>query len=237
MHGKKVALAKAIPEARFAVSTDANAIRALAIQSATGCRPAEIGRGALVQTLKSGEIIIVVSGVKNRSAAPLPADFGTLTPSDQARFMHSKGRGKRVYRLEPGAAGCTPEVVKTLKKLAARGQAMLVKLDPNTYREWMRRRTHQIGMRASPYAVRHAYASDLKGSIPDKHELIADSLGHAGMQSQNAYGRPSHGNLAPGKASNLISAEGNVRGVYKRQPVLRKPVNASAVRISRNRHQ
>lgn len=152
---------------------------AVAVLTATGCRPSELERGIVV-SLKDGKLKIGIQGSK----------VDALT-----------GRGQPLRLLFVDLL--TPWGIFLENKIACnKGQPLLVKYDAGGISQRLREKSREIWPRRktliSAYSYRHFVGKSMKesGELPEK---IASTLGHASDFSQTAYGRAGGGKKSAGQ--------------------------------------
>lgn len=142
---------------------------AVAVLSATGCRPNELERGVLV-LLEGGELVIVILGSK-------------------VNKLQNRGQVKRillVHKLSLWGAFLKTQV------LSYPESRMHVTYDSGGISQRLREKSRELWPRrktlVSAYTYRHFIGKSMKesGEPPDK---IAQALGHASDYSQAVYGR------------------------------------------------
>ena len=129
---------------------------------ATGCRPAEIGKGVDIGRDNKGRLMVVIPGAKVRE---------------------EHGAGQPVRRLlidETSPAGIAlAEILGDAERLTVKRAATRLNKDFADIRR-------KVGGTASPYSMRHQVAADLKVSM--EAEDVAAALGHRVTRSQARYG-------------------------------------------------
>jgi integrase len=161
---------------------------AIAVLTASGCRPSELERGVAV-SVKEGELTLGIQGSKvdeiTRRGQPL-----------RVLFLDSK---------TPWGAFLQQKIIDNA------GQPMLVKYDAGGISQRLREKSREIWPRRSAlisaYCYRHFIGKSMKesGMPVDK---IASTLGHASDYSQMVYGRRGGGKKSAGQhgIQNAIAA-------------------------------
>lgn len=137
----------------------------VALLWATGCRPAEVGKGVDLVRDDQGRLLVRIPGVKIHEG-------------------HSSGQPVRVLLIDEGtdAGAALASVLGSAKKLTIQRKAERINKDFASIRQ-------KIGGSASPYSMRHQVAADLKAGMGrDNAEEIAAALGHRSTRSQGRYG-------------------------------------------------
>ena len=138
---------------------------AVALLWATGCRPAEIGKGVDVMRDDKGRLLVRIPGAKVRDA-------------------HSAGQPFRLLMIDEGtAAGAA------LAAILGDELQVTIKRSPERINKDFAKIRERIGGKASPYSMRHQVAADLKATLgPNQTDNIAAALGHRSTRSQGRYG-------------------------------------------------
>jgi integrase len=162
---------------------------AVAVLSATGCRPSELEMGVAVR-LRDGVLSIGIQGSK----------------VDQ-----QTGRGQPLRLLEIDSI--TPWGSYLMQWVSnAEGGAIVVQYDAEGVSQRLREKSRELWPRrkslVSAYSYRHFIGKSMKesGEIPDK---IAATLGHASDFSQHVYGRAGGGKKIAGKHGIVAAAASN----------------------------
>jgi integrase len=152
---------------------------AIAVISASGCRPSELERGVMV-TINDGKIRIGIQGSK----------VDELT-----------GRGQPLRLLYVDSSTPWGWFLKQ-KVVGEGGKPLMVNYDAGGISQRLREKSREIWPRRSTlisaYTYRHFIGKSMKesGELP---EAIAAALGHASDFSQTAYGRAGGGKKSAGK--------------------------------------
>lgn len=135
---------------------------AVALLWATGCRPAEIGKGVDIGRDDQGQLMVLIPGAKVHAG-------------------HGAGQPVRLLVIDEGssAGAALAAVLGDAKRMTIKRAATRLNKDF----EWIR---HRIGGTASPYSMRHQVAADLKSAM--EAEEVAAALGHRVTRSQSRYG-------------------------------------------------
>lgn len=138
---------------------------AVALLWATGCRPAEIGKGVDVMRDDKGRLLVRIPGAKVRDA-------------------HSAGQPFRLLMIDEGtAAGAA------LAAILGDELQVTIKRSPERINKDFAKIRQRVGGKASPYSMRHQVAADLKATLgPNQTDNIAAALGHRSTRSQGRYG-------------------------------------------------
>jgi len=186
---KKHTLVKLAPSWREKIFSSIKSERlklAVAVISATGCRPSELERGIVIR-LRDKDLSIAIQGSKvdleSRRGQPL-------------RLLH-------IDCTTPWGEYLMQHVINSID------HRMLVKYDAGGISQRMREKSRELWPRrkslVSAYCYRHFFAKSLKESGAGK-EKIASALGHASDLAQTAYGRVGKGKKSAG-SHGLISVE------------------------------
>lgn len=175
---------------------------AVAILSATGCRPSELERGVVVQ-LKAEKLCIGIYGSKVDAAA---------------------GRGQPLRLLEVEANSPWGEFLVQQVSLTEHS-GMLVKYDAGGVSQRLREKSKLLWPKRLPlisaYTYRHYLAKSMKESGMSA-DIIARTLGHASDYSVTAYGRAGVGKKSAGAHGVITAAASNpVRHSFKSERVAR----------------
>lgn len=171
---------------------------ALAVLWLTGCRPAEIEKGARI-TRQGDDLTIDIEGAKTVDAGG-----------------RERGQPKRTYRfrLDADAEAKNPSLT-LLRLLCARAatsdkpELVIIHNADYLYNSVVQlgRKTFP-GLRTlvSPYCFRHQVASDLKNDPDTPLETMAAFMGHLSDYSVGRYGHPSYGKSGGAKGG-MLKAE------------------------------
>lgn len=162
---------------------------AVAILSATGCRPSEIERGIIVRA-RNRNLSIGIQGSK--------VDVET-----------GRGQPLRVLIVD----NTTPWGLYLMQQASdAVDQTMLVKYDAGGISQRLREKSRQIWPRrktlVSAYTYRHFIGKSMK-ETGESTEKIARTLGHASDFSQTAYGRAGGGKRSAGMHGVIAATASN----------------------------
>lgn len=189
---KRYGLSKLDPEWRekiFASLHSERLKRAVAVLSATGCRPSELERGVIVR-LQNNQLHIGIQGSK------VDAETGRGQP---LRLL-------LVVKNNPWAQFLVSEV------RSHEGQAMIVKYDAGGVSQRLREKSREIWPRRktliSAYSYRHFMGKSMKES-GESVDKIAAALGHATDFSQASYGRAGSGKRSAGQHGVLAARATN----------------------------
>ena len=153
---------------------------AIAILSASGCRPSELERGAIVR-LKDGQLQIGIQGSK--------VDIVTKR-GQRSRLLVVDDTSPWGNHLKQHAAECSEN------------QWLNVSYDAGGISQRLREKSREIWPRrktlVSAYTYRHFIGKSMKES-GESVEKIAFTLGHASDFSQMAYGRAGSGKKTVGQ--------------------------------------
>ena len=178
---KRYSLSKLAPNWREFIFASIKSTRlklALAVISATGCRPSEIEKGVAVR-LRDEVLSVGIQGAK--------VDTNT-------------GRGQPLRLLEidndtPWGAFLLEQVTQTEAK------GIVVKYDAEGLSQRLREKSKELWPRrktlVSGYCYRHFVGKSLKESGVNP-QMIASALGHASDYSQHVYGRAGCGKKTAG---------------------------------------
>lgn len=161
----------------YEAATDAQR-PAVALLWATGCRPAEVGKGVDLVRDDKGRLLVRIPGAKVREA-------------------HSAGQPVRMLLIDENteAGKALAAVLGAEKKRTIQRKAERLNKDFAAIRA-------RIGGSASPYSMRHQVSADLKADMGQDHaEEIAAALGHRSTRSQGRYG-----SVQQAKGSSAIKA-------------------------------
>lgn len=161
----------------YEAATDAQR-PAVALLWATGCRPAEVGKGVDLVRDDKGRLLVWIPGAKVREA-------------------HSAGQPVRMLLIDENteAGKALAAVLGAEKKRTIQRKAERLNKDFAAIRA-------RIGGSASPYSMRHQVSADLKADMGQDHaEEIAAALGHRSTRSQGRYG-----SVQQAKGSSAIKA-------------------------------
>ena len=161
----------------YEAATDAQR-PAVALLWATGCRPAEVGKGVDLVRDDKGRLLVRIPGAKVREA-------------------HSAGQPVRILLIDENteAGKALAAVLGAEKKRTIQRKAERLNKDFAAIRA-------RIGGSASPYSMRHQVSADLKADMGQDHaEEIAAALGHRSTRSQGRYG-----SVQQAKGSSAIKA-------------------------------
>ncbi len=161
----------------YEAATDAQR-PAVALLWATGCRPAEVGKGVDLVRDDKGRLLVWIPGAKVREA-------------------HSAGQPVRILLIDENteAGKALAAVLGAEKKRTIQRKAERLNKDFAAIRA-------RIGGSASPYSMRHQVSADLKADMGQDHaEEIAAALGHRSTRSQGRYG-----SVQQAKGSSAIKA-------------------------------
>lgn len=151
---------------------------AVALLWATGCRPAEVGKGVDLVRDDRGRLLVRIPGAKVHEG-------------------HSAGQPVRMLLIDEHteAGRALAAVLGTQKKATIQRKAERLNKDFAAIRA-------RIGGSASPYSMRHQVSADLKAGMgQDNAEEIAAALGHRSTRSQGRYG-----SVQQAKGSSAIKA-------------------------------
>jgi len=189
---KKHSLAKLADNWRESIFSSIKSIhlkRAVAVLSASGCRPAELERGILVR-LKAGILSIGIHGSKVDEEA---------------------GRGQPLRLLDIDQE--TPWGRFLLEQVSVQPNfAIIVKYDAGGISQRLREKSRELWPRrkslVSAYSYRHFIGKSMKES-GESSDKIARVLGHATDFSQHSYGRVGGGKLNEGQHGVLHATSSN----------------------------
>lgn len=181
--GKRHSLRSLAPNWReiiFAAISSDRLRLAVAVLSATGCRPSELERGVIVQVLSDGQLRLGICGTKVDEAI-------------------GRGQPRRALWVDPASPWGN-----FLRQAAGRLPTgkMIVTYDAEGVSQRLREKSKEIWPRRktliSAYSYRHYIAMSLKESGASA-DLIARVLGHASDFAQTAYGRAGANKSSAGK--------------------------------------
>ena len=162
---------------------------AVAVLSATGCRPSELERGVLVNK-REGQLRIGIRGSK------VDEKTGRGQPLRLLIVDHDTPWGR--YLAEQVERG--------------ESNTILVKYDAGGVSQRLREKSREIWPRrkalVSAYSYRHFLGKAMKES-GETSEKIAQTLGHASDFSQTAYGRAGSGKKSAGQHGIKAAAASN----------------------------
>lgn len=138
----------------------------VAVMWATGCRPAELERGVLVERVKTDgkrAFRITINGAKVRE--------------------HS-GQPTRAVFIDPDS-----DAGKALSASIEKGRRVIVQRKAKRLNKDFADIRQKTGFKISPYSLRHQVCADLKRDLgADDAETVAAAMGHAVTKSQGRYG-------------------------------------------------
>lgn len=169
--GKKHTLSLLTPNWREQIFANLHSIKlktAVAVLSATGCRPCELEQGVIL-AISEGVLVIVICGSK-------------------LNILQKRGQAERslvVSRQTPWGAFLS-------ERLSLYERNMLVTYDAGGISQRLREKSRELWPRrktlVSAYSYRHFIGRSMKES-GEPSEKIAYTLGHASDYSQAKYGR------------------------------------------------
>ncbi len=171
---------------------------ALAISLLSGCRPAEIEAGVLVEKDESGNLLLTIKGAK----------LSEIRGQEQRVLSISSDHfaSKHLLAQLDNTPGST---------LTVSSNAICMS---DAVRQAGNRAFPRLRVGVSPYSIRPAVASHLKASGIDA-DVVAMTLGHAATASQSAYGRAHHGTRGGASLAIVgVSASRTVRDTAKPPP-------------------
>lgn len=179
---KRYSLAVLDPEWREKIFTSIRSDRlkiAVAVLSATGCRPSEIENGVVVR-LKDSQLQIGIQGSKVDKVAKRGQPWRLLVVSDETPWgcflkQHTELTDNQLLKISYDAAGISQRLREKSREI------------------WPRRKTL-----VSAYSYRHFICKSMKES-GESIEKIANTLGHASDFSQTVYGRAGSGKKTAGQ--------------------------------------
>jgi integrase len=189
---KKYGLSKLAPDWReciFASIHSAKLKAAVAVLSATGCRPAELEKGVIVR-LKDGALQLGIRG---------------------AKIDHEKGRGQPVRLLVVDRTTPWGQYLEQAV-LDFPEQTMTVTYDAGGISQRLREKSRELWPRrtslVSAYSYRHFVGKSMR-ETGESAEKIAFTLGHASDLSQLSYGRAGGSKKLSGQHGVLAATASN----------------------------
>lgn len=162
---------------------------AVAILSATGCRPSELERGVAIR-LRDDSLSIGIQGSK----------------VDQ-----SAGRGQPLRLIEIDSTSPWGKFLMAMVS-AVETHSLMVSYDAGGISQRLREKSRELWPRrknlVSAYSYRHYLAKSMKESGEGK-DKIASTLGHATDYAQAGYGRAGGGKKCAGKHGVLAATASN----------------------------
>lgn len=189
---KRHSLSKLAPNWREAIFESIKSERlklAIAVLSASGCRPSELEKGVAVR-LREGILTIGIQGSK----------------VDQVT-----GRGQPLRLLEIDSnSSWGAFLLQQVGTIESKG--LVVQYDAGGVSQRLREKSRQLWPRrkslVSAYSYRHFLGKSMKESGEDAHKIAA-TLGHASDFSQTAYGRAGRSKGSAGQHGVISAAASN----------------------------
>jgi len=167
------------------------------VQAVTGCRPAEISKGVLLQ-VKDGILNIHVKGAKLSQFSGQKARAMSWNVADATPLVAAL-----IQLIPVGVVGTVIDYSKIKSKNPASAYSTAV-------RDAARRAFPKRSGTITPYSLRHAAASDLKNSGLSSDEQ-SKALGHQVSETKSVYGSKVYGKRGGSVAPQTAKASTAVR--------------------------
>lgn len=149
------------------------------LMALTGCRPAELGKGILLEVIDDDYLKVTIKGAKYKE--------GLQGQKERTLNIHA-WHAHRLFNL-------------------AYEEPVEVTINTESFRKAVRRTADKLGFKGvSPYCFRHQFSANMKAELGDRwtHEDLAKALGHITDRCQQYYGHP---NQKRGKGSGILAVE------------------------------